>query len=93
MSDPIDWIAERKAIELFLSRPGVVQLLEVYERKHIGELKKAQTSQDLFRAQARLNALDEFVSALQVGMDTGEAEAIKQERATQKATREKGLLG
>ena len=92
MSEPIDWVAAAKRVDLFLQDEAVLQKLTLLEQQYIGEFKQAQSSQELFRAQARMNALDELRRALRMVQTEGDVVQIAQQRAEDKAKREKGLL-
>ncbi len=84
MTEPIDWIQAGKRIEQFLADEAVLTLLDNLEKKYIGEIKTAEKTEDLWRAQRRLNSLDELVNALKVGQDRGEVARITQTRAEEK---------
>ncbi len=81
-----DWIAVKNRIESFLKDEAVLSLMADLEAKYIGEFKTAKKAEDLWRAHARLNAQDEFLSALRVGIGRGELAVIeaKKEKDKQK---------
>lgn len=79
-----DWIAAKQRIETFLADEAVLELLTMLDQKYIGEMKTAKTNEDRWRAQARSNAMDEFINALKIGQDRGEKDAIEKQRAEDK---------
>lgn len=85
MSEPIDWIQAKRRIEAFLNDEAVLELLTLLEQKYIGEVKSAKKAEDLWRAQARLNAIEEFRVAMLTGIARGEYDEIALQRAEERA--------
>ncbi len=78
---PDQRIGAQRRVEAFLHDDVIVDALDQLDQKYVGEMKRAATAQDLWRAQARANAIDEFLTALRAIFQSGELAALEIKQA------------